>query len=61
MMYPDMSKQVVEYWQKVLQDSVKPPQSPEQLRREWYKTLKTEELWSVHDEIVNELRSRSIT
>jgi len=48
-------------WVKMLADSMKVPQSPEQVRREWYKTLKTDELWEVHDEVIRELRSRSIT
>jgi hypothetical protein len=48
-------------WVKMMNDSMKVPQSPEQVRREWYKTLKTDELWEVHDEVIRELRSRSIT
>ena len=55
--FDDLYKQ----WTEMVKDSMKPIQSPEQLRREWYKTLKTDELWEVHDEIVRELRSRSIT
>ena len=52
--YNDLYKQ----WFKTVSESIKPVQSPEQLRREWYKTLKTDELWEVHDEVVRELRSR---
>lgn len=55
--FDDLYKQ----WVEMVKDSMKPIQSPEQLRREWYKTLKTDELWEVHDEVVRELRSRSIT
>jgi len=60
-MYNDMSKQLMDAWYKTVADTLKPPQSPEQIRRAWYKTLKTDELWEVHDEVVRELRSRSIT
>lgn len=35
------------------------PQSPDQIRRDWYKTLKTEELWNLHDELLGEIRRRS--
>jgi hypothetical protein len=45
-------------WVKIMSDSMKVPQSPEQVRREWYKTLKTDELWEVHDEVIRELKSR---
>jgi len=55
--YNDLYK----HWFKTVSESMKPAQSPEQLRREWYKTLKTDELWEVHDEVVRELRNRSIT
>lgn len=51
--------QVYDRWIEFLKDSMRPVQSPEQLRREWYKTLKTSELWEVHDEVVNELKSRN--
>ena len=53
--------EIYKQWMDTVTDTMKPPQSPEQLRREWYKTLKTDELWEVHDEVVRELRSRSIT
>lgn len=53
--FDDLYKQ----WTEMVKDSMKVPQSPEQLRREWYKTLKTDELWEVHDEVVRELRSRT--
>ena len=53
--YNDLYKQ----WFQTVAESIKPVQSPEQLRREWYKTLKTDELWEVHDEVVRELRSRT--
>jgi len=60
-MYDDIAKNMMDTWYKTVAESMKPPQSPEQLRREWYKTLKTDELWEIHDEMVRELRSRSIT
>ena len=53
--FDDLYKQ----WTEMVKDSMKPVQSPEQLRREWYKTLKTDELWEVHNEVVRELRSRT--
>lgn len=45
-------------WLKTVQDSLKTPQSPEQLRREWLKTMKTDELWNLHDDVINEIRNR---
>jgi hypothetical protein len=58
-MYEDMNKQVMDFWTKLLKDSGRPIQSPEQMRREWLKTLKTDELWGVHDDLIKELRSRT--
>jgi len=46
-------------WMKTVTDTMKVPQSAEQLRREWLKSLKTDELWSVHDDVVQEIRSRT--
>jgi len=46
-------------WLKIVTDAVKVPQSPEQLRREWLKTLKTDELWEVHSDVTQEIRSRT--
>jgi hypothetical protein len=46
-------------WLKIVTDTVKVPQSPDQLRREWLKTLKTDELWEVHSDVVQEIRSRT--
>ena len=45
-------------WLKTVQESLKPSQTPEQFRREWLKTMKTEELWELHDEVINEIRKR---
>jgi len=45
-------------WLETVKDSLKPSQTPEQLRREWLKTMKTEELWELHDEVINEIRKR---
>lgn len=50
----DMWKQ----WMKTVNNSMKPPQSPEQLRRNWLETLKTDELFAVHRDVVEEIRSR---
>ena len=46
-------------WLKTVTDTVKVPQSPEQLRRDWLKTLKTDELWEVHNDVIQEVRSRT--
>ena len=45
-------------WLKTVNESMKPPQSPEQLRRDWLDTLKTDELFAVHRDVVEEIRSR---
>ena len=51
----EMQKQ----WMSTVTDTAKAPQSPEQIRREWLKTLKSDELWGYHDDIVDELKRRS--
>jgi hypothetical protein len=47
------------HWLKTVQDTMRVPQSPEQMRREWLKSLKTDELWEVHDDVIKEMRSRT--
>jgi len=42
----------------VSKDAMTPPQSIEQVRRDWYKTLKTEELWNLHAELLDEIKKR---
>ena len=59
LMNPFNANDLYNQWVKTLKDSMKMPQSPEQIRREWYKTLRTEELWEIHDEVTRELRSRT--
>ena len=39
-------------------EAARPPQSFDQLRREWLKSLKSEELWSLHDDVIDEIKSR---
>jgi len=56
-----MPDKIYDQWIKVVTDSMRLPQSTEQVRREWFKTLKTDELWEVHDDIVKEIRSRDIS
>lgn len=56
-----MPDKVYDQWVKIMADSMRLPQSTEQVRREWFKTLKTDELWAVHDDIVKEIRSRDIS
>ena len=51
----DMWKQ----WMKTVSDSMKVPQSPEQLRRDWLQTLKTDELFQVHEDVIQEIKTRS--
>jgi len=46
-------------WLKTVTDTAKVPHSPEQMRREWLKTIKTHELWEIHDDLIKELRSRT--
>ena len=46
-------------WLRTVNNSMKVPQSPEQLRRDWLQTLKTEELFQVHDDIMQEIKTRS--
>jgi len=48
-----------ENWLKTVHDTMRVPQSPEQMRREWLKSLKTDELWQVHDDVIKEVRSRT--
>lgn len=46
-------------YHNILRDAMAPPQSLDQIRRDWYKTLKTEELWNLHDELLDEIRGRT--
>ena len=46
-------------WLRTVNDSMKMPQSPEQLRRDWLQTLKTDELFQVHDDVIQEIKTRS--
>ena len=46
-------------WLRTVNDSMKVPQSPEQLRRDWLQTLKTDELFQVHDDVIQEIKTRS--
>ena len=58
-MTPEAIEKAFKMYQGILRDMAAPPQSPDQIRREWYKTLKTEELWNLHDEILGEIRGRT--
>jgi len=45
-------------WQKYLRESMTPPHSVDQMRRQYLKSLKTNELWEHHNEIIEEIKSR---
>jgi len=56
---PEMIDAAYKRYQSMLREAMSVPQSPDQIRRDWYKTLKTEELWNLHDELLDEIRGRT--
>lgn len=47
-----------EFWTKWAEETMRPPQSFDQMRRHYLKTVSKEELWAWHDEITEELKKR---